>query len=121
MKLESCLKIIIQIGTHTSKSIILPVYYIYLDNYDTQIIMRNNFHDWKVSVNSKYSIIGIEDFIIEETEPINQLYCEGFEESQVFGMYKDNNKKFTIELPSNKYNLYTFFYVLRKSVQERIK
>lgn len=107
------------IGTHRSKSIELPVYYIYLNKYDTQIIMRNNFYDWKVSINSKYSITGIEEFFKNENENINPIFCEGFESSQVFGMYKDNNKKFTIELSNNQYNLYTFFYILKKSLKDR--
>lgn len=107
------------IAMHRSKSIALPVYYIYLRDYDTQITMRNNFYDWKISINSKYSITGIEEFFREEKEPINPIYCEGFEKSQVFGMYKKNNKRFTIELPCNEYNLYTFFYMLKKSLNER--
>lgn len=32
------------ISTHRSKSIILPVYYIFLEKYNTKIIMRNNFY-----------------------------------------------------------------------------
>lgn len=107
------------IAIHRSKLITLPVYYIYLKDYDTQIIMRNNFYDWKVSINSKYRITGIEEFFREEKEPINPIYCEGFDETQVFGMYKENNKRFTIELPGNEYNFYTFFYMLKKSLNER--
>lgn len=106
------------ISTHTSKSIGLPVYYIYLEKYDTQIIMRYNFYDWKVSINSKYEISEIEDFIIETKKPISKLYCEGFNENQIFGRYKDNNKKFTVELPDNFYLVYTFFYFVKRSLKK---
>ncbi|NFT08793.1 hypothetical protein FDF26_17425 [Clostridium botulinum] len=106
------------ISTHRSKSIILPVYYIFLEEYNTKIIMRNNFYDWKISIDSKYSITGIDEFF-KEKEPVNPIYCEGFEESQVYGMYKENNKHFTIELSSNYYEVYIFFYMLKKSLKER--
>lgn len=58
------------ISTHRSKSIILPVYYIFLEGYNTKIIIRNNFYDWKISIDSKYSITGIEEFF-KEKEPVN--------------------------------------------------
>lgn len=107
------------ISTHMSKSIVLPVYYIYLEAYDTKIIMRNNFYDWKISIESEYTIHGIDDFITKEEKPINPIYCEGFEESWVYGMYKDNYKKFTVEIGSNDYNLYTFLYMVKNSLQRR--
>lgn len=57
------------ISTHMSKSIVLPVYYIYLEPFNTKIIMRNNFYDWKISIESDYTIHGIEDFISKEEKP----------------------------------------------------
>jgi hypothetical protein len=106
------------ISTHVSKSIVLPVYYIYLKKYNTKIIMRNNFYDWKISIDSEQSITGIDEFFGEDT-PIASVYCEGFEESWVYGMYKENNKHFTIELRNNSYIVYTFFYMLKKSLEKR--
>lgn len=107
------------ISTHVSKSITLPVYHIYLKEYNTNIIMRCNFYDWKISIDTPYKITGIEDFF-EEEKPISPCYCEGFKVSQVFGMHKNNNKKFTIELPDDRYLVHTFFYVLKKSLNEKI-
>ncbi len=43
-------------STHTSKSIKLPVYRISLPEYHLEITMRENFHGWVVSIDSKYPI-----------------------------------------------------------------
>src|ERR1035437_5805750 len=43
------------ISTHTSKSIKLPVYYVKFKD-GTTLIIRDNFHDLKVSVNSIWKL-----------------------------------------------------------------
>lgn len=103
------------ISTHMSKSIVLPVYYIFLKAYDTKIILRHNFYDWKVSVDSACDIDGVDDFF-QERVAISPVYCEGFADNQVYGMYKDDHKRFTVELSSNFHRLYTFFYMMKKSL-----
>lgn len=99
------------INTHTSKSIKLPVYEIYLKQHGVKIILRNNFYDWKVSVISNKSIDV--DFIglFNEDNSINSVYCEGFKDEQVFKSFKEDKTKFTIEL-SDKFRLFTFMYML---------
>jgi hypothetical protein len=101
------------ISTHMSKSIILPVYQINLDKYGVKLILRYNFYDWKVSVISKRDINCDFSLLFNEKENINSIYCEGFKEELVFGMFKDNKKEFTIEIGS-KYNLYTFMFLLKR-------
>jgi len=101
---ENVLKVI---STHRSKSIELPVYQIVW--HDTEFIMRNNFHDWKVTVLSDGEPIkGLgKTQLFNPNEKINSCYCEGFEEDWVWGSYNDNNCYFTVELQS-EYDLYTF-------------
>ena len=112
---------VLVISTHRSKSVDLPVYYLFVKKYNTKIIMRYNFHNWMVSVDSEYNIDGIGELLYEEKEPVNSIYCEGFAEEQVYGMYKDNHKRFTVELGCSFYKLYTFFYMLNKSLAQRNK
>lgn len=108
------------ISMHISKSIVLPVYHIDLKKYNTQITIRNNFYDFKVSVKSKYAIKGIRD-IIHETTPIEPVYCEGFNKEYIYGMYKNNQKEFTVELSNDFYTAYIFFYELKKSLDKSLR
>lgn len=98
------------INTHMSKSILLPVYYTECKN--TKIILRDNFYNWKVSVISDIPVEHNFNGLIDEDETINPIYCEGFPEELVFGRYKNNDGKFTVEIGDN-YNLYTFLFGLK--------
>lgn len=102
------------IATHYSKSIELPVYL--LEYKGLQIILRNNFYDWKVSVNSPFPLVLPEDIIRTENEKINPIYCEGFSPEWVFGMYKENNQQFTLEIGSD-YFLFTLIYFMKNQVK----
>lgn len=108
------------ISTHTSKSIKLPVYEINVKHLGLRLILRDNFHDWKISIESEkplnYDFMGI----IKEDEEINPIYCEGFDESWVYGSFKNNKNKFTIEIYDN-YMLYTFMYLLNNYLEEANK
>lgn len=99
------------ISTHYSKSICLPVYKIFVPKYNITFILRDNFYDWKVSVESETPLdINFMD-LFKKDEIINPCYCEGFPSGTVYGSFNDCNSKFTIELTSN-YELFTFMYML---------
>lgn len=114
------------ISTHTSKSIKLPVYHIRLlsekTGDDIDLIMRCNFHDWKITVVSKRNLDfqGLEKeifstyFINDNEKRISQCYCEGFKEEWIFDNYNpfSNAKRFTIELRDQNY-LFTFMLLLK--------
>jgi hypothetical protein len=110
------------ISTHTSKSILLPVYCIKA-NGDTFII-RNNFHDWKVSVethdihNLDWQKLGIVHNIESQ---VHQVYCEGFKPEWVYKPYADDKYKYTIEI-YDKFQLKMFFWFLQnhKLIKEGI-
>jgi len=93
------------IGTHTSKSIACPVYKFVWNGIT--FIMRDNFYNWKVSVDSEIPL-DIDFEGIFSDEEISSCYCEGFLDSQVYGSYFRNHKQFTVEL-SNRYKMYFFF------------
>lgn len=100
------------ISTHRSKSVVLPVYQIKLEKYGIEIILRNNFYDWKVSIKSvkplNYDFMGLFD----PKEEVNDACCEGFPKEKIYGSFEKNPSQFTIALDSN-YELYTFFYLLK--------
>ena len=105
-------------STHMSKSIILPVYRLQLLGGVT-LIMRGNFHNWKVSVeSSKASLAGLNGNIFTNSEPIHPVYCEGFTADQVFGTFAQDPNKFTAELDTDK-DLYTFFFLLKEELKKQ--
>jgi len=107
------------ISTHTSKSIVCPVYYI--SWHDFIFVMRYNYFVWNVSVMAPYSLkhIDFED-IFEIDEEIHSVYCGGMGE-YTFSSFLKNSAQFTIEL-QNKNEMYFFFrkiwYDLRKKEKE---
>jgi len=108
---------VLVINTHTSKSIKLPVYKINLKKYNLSIIIRNNFHDWKVSIMSEKEINADFMNLFNEDKTINPIYCEGFKEDQVFKSFKDNKKQFTVEI-YDKNRLFTFMYLLNNYLKK---
>ncbi len=104
---------IMVVSTHTSKSVKLPVFQVTLSS-GLKMILRYNFHDWKVSVISPFPIEC--DFlkIFNKDEKIHSVYCEGFRDEWVFGTYNENNSNFTIEIRPGYYQLYTFFWLLKE-------
>lgn len=98
------------ISTHTSKSIKLPVYHIVWEN-GIEMILRDNFYDWKISVESPLELTyPINLFNNLGKKKISSCYCEGFKEEWVFDCYENNKKKFTVEL-YDKYDVYTFMFL----------
>ena len=85
------------ISTHTSKSIALPVYEILWNGF--RFILRDNFYDWKVSVDCPIPVfINFEKFgLFNPNIKIESVYCEGFDKSWVYGSYAGNTKQFTVE------------------------
>ena len=112
------------VSTHHSKSCRLPVYYMKMRN-GIQLIMRCNFHDWKVSVEIPESYEPLpanylpadcfsHDRVEHEGEKIPSCYCEGFEEEWCFDAYNPQQppKKFTVEIPDDE-RLYVVLHYLK--------
>lgn len=99
------------VSSHRSKSVDLPVYRIKFKNLE--LIMRNNFYDWKISIKAKKSIKGFEKYkLFDENKKISSVYCEGFDDSWVYDSYAKNNKMFTVEI-GNDNLFYTFIHLLK--------
>lgn len=99
------------ISKHTSKSVKLPVFELDLSRIGLKIVLRNNFYDWCISVESEKEIdcdwMGL-------VNPKDKGYFEGFPNERIYEPYyaDRNNKNFSVVL-SNDYQLYTFMYILR--------
>ena len=81
-------------GTHRSKSVILPVYHLNMWP-GINIWARDNFHDWKVSVDSRFDIHVNDDFFTTD-EDILPCYLEGMKD-KAFGPHAKNKRRFTIQ------------------------
>ncbi len=103
------------VATHTSKSIKLPVYQVVLKG-DIVLTMRDNFHNWIISVESPVALEFPTDlFSSDWTEDTHIVYCEGFDADQVFPSYQKSKKKFTLGIYDEK-NLYVFMFLLRQQM-----
>lgn len=112
------------VGHHLSKSIQLPVYEIRRD--DCVVLVRNNFHDWKVSVESQSPValdISKQPLVFPNLDVnINPIYCEGFPTSRVYPCFMASNADedgpccFTVEFAS-RYSLYVFLWLLLQSLE----
>ena len=100
------------IATHTSKSILLPVYRIYVPRLDVAFVLRDNFHDAKVSVEAGRDVtIPHPEALFDPNHQVREVYCEGFESDWVFGPYGKNRRKFTLETWSD-YLVYTLVHLV---------
>lgn len=101
------------INSHMSKSVMLPVYNFKSEKYDVEITMRNNFYDWKISIESSKEIECDFMGLFNEDDKINPIYCEGMEAvNKVYGCYSENKKRFTFE-PRSDYEVYTLMFLLK--------
>jgi hypothetical protein len=111
------------ISTHTSKSVKLPVYLLQRPDLGLHLILRDNYHDWKLSVISDNPIS--EDFsgLFHTTPPIepeytgNELapcYFDGFPEGTTFGYYESGDKRQWSAMLGSDYAVYmTVFLIMR--------
>ena len=108
------------ISCHSSKSVKLPVYQLLdYEKYGIEIILRNNFHDWKVSVKSDIPIeftSNVYKKLFTPYEDFPYYACEGFPKDKVYGSYEQNHNEFTVEIRNN-YNLYTFMLLLLENIE----
>lgn len=103
------------VSTHTSKSVKLPVYRI--DVPAVTLTMRDNFFDWKISVESKVGPVNDVFFgLFDKDEQIHPVYCEGFERDWVYGSFSEDQERFTVEL-HNDYMAWAFLFLLRQVLE----
>lgn len=105
------------VSTHVSKSINLPVYSIKIPNLQIELILRGNFHDWKVSVLSEHPVDCDFHDLFDGSKQWNYHYCEGFDHNWIYEPFNQNNKQFTVEV-LDAFNLYTFIWKLVNHIKK---
>lgn len=107
------------VGTHRSKSINCPIFFIDLPKEKVKIWMRYNFYNWNVSVEADMPITC--DFLdtFNDDAGYGYCYCEGMEDKK-FEPYCKDKRKFTVCI-DNDYELYTFFKAMRKFLEIKME
>lgn len=103
------------ISTHTSKSVLLPVFRVELAD-GTVFTMRYNFYDWKMSVDSPRDVDADFMGLFNPDATFSSCYCEGFPEECVYGSYAKNKRRFTIELAPGEHRIFAFFWIFSHQV-----
>jgi len=112
------------ISTHGSKGFPLPVYQLERPDLGLRFVLRNNFHDWKLSVISELPIDGVDFAGLFRTtppidpaytgDPLDSVYFEGFPEGMTFGYYETSDKRrWSAEIQSNEAMWTTLFLIMR--------
>lgn len=95
------------IGEHRSKSIMLPVVEYHRPDLGLRVIVRNNFHDWKMTVLSDkplevdFSGLCHTSFPPDPGytgNPLAPCYFEGFPRELIRGYYDENHSEFSLEI-----------------------
>ncbi len=115
------------ISTHRSKSIELPVYQLKRPDKDLKVVLRNNFHDWKMSVLSDTPIEADFEGLFHTTPPIDpdytgnplsHVYFEGFPTGHVFPYYSETEgKQWSAEIQSDE-ALWASIFLMMRSLGE---
>lgn len=111
------------ISTHPSKSVLLPVYSLERPDLGLQIVLRNNFYNWKMSVISDEPIdvdlTGL-CYTASPREPeytgdcLSPVYFEGFPRELVFGYYDESDhRRWSAELYEQESVWMAIFLVCR--------
>ena len=110
----------IVVSEHFSKSVRLPVYRFERKDLGLEVLLRNNFFDWKLSVKSSIPIEGPFGFLfctdrsnaVRSGSDLNPIYFEGFLEEWCLGYYSENNKEFSASIQGKERLWATLFHVM---------
>ncbi len=104
------------IGTHTSKSITLPVYELERPDKKLRVILRDNFYDWKLSVIAHVPVKESFRGLFDESggSYLSPVYFEGFDEALIFPAYaKSNGQQFSASIGTEHALWATAFLIVR--------
>ena len=108
----SCCEII---GTHTSRSCVLPVVRIKPIGVGFTAWLRGNFYNWMVSIETTDGAeVDIDHgTLFDPNAKHAACYCEGFPSDAVFGSYASNRARFTVCLGS-EYAVFTMLHLVSR-------
>lgn len=105
------------VSTHMSKSCTLPVYKITTPHFATTF--RNNFYDWKVTVEADKPIEDVFGDLIGRGGALGRdvnhaCYFEGFEDAWVLDTFERDQQNFSTEVYGGNYGFWTFCWLLAR-------
>lgn len=107
------------IAVHYSNSVKLPVYQINLEKYGVEIVLRNNFYDWVISIKSEkpldFEVMGLLEKHVRQP---NYFGSSGIPFNKLYGAYAENKSQFTFEIRKD-YDLYAYMYLLASYLKAR--
>ncbi len=113
------------ISTHVSKSTTLPVYRITNKNFGLRIYLRNNFYNWKMSVDSIVPISENFSGLFQTSPPredarehsgncLAKCYFEGFPKNVIFDYHgASDGRRWSAQLSGDNRLWTTIFLILR--------
>jgi hypothetical protein len=110
------------ISTHRSKSIVLPVVQYERPELGLRFTVRNNFYNWKLSVEAPRPVIADFEGLFHTTpplepdytgNPLHAVYFEGFPEDFIFDYYWINRQKWSAEISGDKCLWTTVFLTMK--------
>ena len=106
---------VLVLATHTIKSVLLPIYQLKLAKYGIEMVLRGDFTDWILSVNSEKEL-SLDKTLSNQEELDFKKYKE-IPKSKLYSSYSKNQKKFTVRI-RNDYELFTFMFLLEKQLKK---
>jgi len=110
------------ISTHRSKSIVLPVVQFHRRDLGLRFTLRNNFFDWKLSVEAPRPITTDFEGLFHTTPPLDpdytgnelsSVYFEGFPKEFIFGYYWEDCQRWSASIRGDKCLWTTVFLIMR--------
>ena len=118
---------VVIVGHHTSKSIELPV--MQFKWRDMLVTCRNNFHDWKVSVQMPLGLDPTEDLLdiaVQEDHLLHSVYFEGFPKPYIYRSLADGDYALTGQFSTvfgssniGYHKMWTFFWLIKRWYEGR--
>jgi hypothetical protein len=104
---EDYIDMVTVVGEHRSKSVVLPVYEMRREDFGLRLVMRNNWYNWKLSVDRPRGVVANFSGLFHTTPPIepeytgddlHPAYFEGFRREDVFGYYSESSQRFSANI-----------------------
>lgn len=121
---EHCLDAVSVIGQHLSKSVPLPVYEMRREDFGLRLVMRNNWYNWKLSVERPGGVEANFSCLFHVTPPVepkytgdelSPVYFEGFRREDIFGYYSQSKERFSANIVGD-FAMWTTIFEISKAI-----
>jgi len=130
---DTCKETCFVIGEHKSKSVSLPVYSLERPDLGIQFVLRDNYHDWNISVLSEKPITtDLRGFELDFSESDKKRFAErgpwtpggswgycyfqGFPMEVQFGPFSQNPSRFSLCI-GGEYSVHNFIWLIMRDLR----